>query len=500
MRQIATYGGEMQRSYVSRGGIENTEYTDKSSADNLVEGTLRERKSLRAHIARRLVKWGWFEEYDMPQRFFSVEDARDVRPFVTSHTWSLEKLFCRPRNSRYIAIIRGSGAVTRAQMKSSIICSAIGSALVFFIILAVLVYLQAGAVVTGFILAIAVLLSFPNFMSTYRMYLVGKDIITARTQSKKDCEDQENQVEGYATDRDIEDINFSKRRRPDFVQDKNDSEGMYLVNESFRLTRPTDRCAWILFAIEFFFCFFWPTFSLFLVGNWPLGLLYFAIVGVSALRYYVNAAVVMEEVGHMDLVDGKSEREIWKNQSRLNEIVGSVTKGRSRVLWVGIISVIALAYLGLFAGALGTDQESQEIEDPTYTYLPGFEYKHVNNSLRYPTCDLTSDLQDSPLTSMADYIFLARVAYRGNITQRELDSWFGEGVAVDQKDLVDLYREENKVSSHVSFKLITYPKRSSTQSASNDFAYLAIRGTTNQWEALTVSFLLHLLFDEALYC
>lgn len=27
---------------------------------------------------------------------------RDVRPYVTSYTWSLEKIFCRPKNSRYI--------------------------------------------------------------------------------------------------------------------------------------------------------------------------------------------------------------------------------------------------------------------------------------------------------------------------------------------------------------------------------------------------------------
>jgi hypothetical protein len=34
---------------------------------------------------------------------YSIDDARDVRPFVTFHTWGLEKIFCRPHNSRYIA-------------------------------------------------------------------------------------------------------------------------------------------------------------------------------------------------------------------------------------------------------------------------------------------------------------------------------------------------------------------------------------------------------------
>ena len=481
MRQTATYGGSMNRTYVSRGRIENSEATDKNAEGDLVEGTLKEQLNWRALFGRFFQKCGWFEAYEEPVRFFSVDDARDVRPFITSHTWSLEKLFCRPRNSRYIAIIHGSGAVTRAQMKSSIACSAIGSFLVFFIILSVMVYLEAGAAATGFILAIAVLLSIPNFRSSYRLYKVGKDIIKGRTTSK-----DEKQNEAYATERDLEDVTFSERRR--VGSDRlagSDSEGLYLVSESYRVTSPSPRFAWVLFWIEFIFLFLWPTVSLFSIGNWPLGLLYFLIVGVSGLRHYVNAAIVMEEVGRIDLVDGKSERELWKNQSRLDDIVGNITRGRSRRFWVLLISVIAFAYLALFAGALGTDQESEEIEDPSYTYLNDFEYQPVEDSLRYPTCHITSDLQESPLTSMADYIFLARVAYRGNITQQELDSWFGEGVAEDQPSLVSSYREENSVDSQVSFKLITYPMRESTDGVSRDFAYLAIRGTTNQWEALT---------------
>ena len=46
-----------------------------------------------------------------------------------------------------------------------------------------------------------------------------------------------------------------------------------------------------------------------------LPILYIVVVGFSALRYYINAAVVLEETGHMDLVDGKTPKEVWKEKS-----------------------------------------------------------------------------------------------------------------------------------------------------------------------------------------
>jgi lipase ATG15 len=51
-------------------------------------------------------------------------------------------------------------------------------------------------------------------------------------------------------------------------------------------------------------------------------------------------------------------------------------------------------------------------------------------------------------------------------------------VAVDQVETVDMYRADFNVTSAVSFKLVTFPN-------SGNFAYLLIRGTTNNWDALT---------------
>jgi hypothetical protein len=80
----------------------------------------------------------------------------------------------------------------------------------------------------------------------------------------------------------------------------------------------------------------------------------------------------------------------------------------------------------------------------------------------------------------ADYAFLAGLAYSASheSTQRDLDGWFGKGMAVDQSETVDAYRNETDTSSAVSFKLVTFPNV-------GNFAYVLIRGTTNNWDMLT---------------
>jgi lipase ATG15 len=80
---------------------------------------------------------------------------------------------------------------------------------------------------------------------------------------------------------------------------------------------------------------------------------------------------------------------------------------------------------------------------------------------------------------LADYAFLAGLAYRSpNNTQEDLDGWFGPGIAFDDIGTVEEYRSNFNVTSAVSFKLVTFPN-------SGNFAYVLIRGTTNNWDMLT---------------
>jgi hypothetical protein len=81
---------------------------------------------------------------------------------------------------------------------------------------------------------------------------------------------------------------------------------------------------------------------------------------------------------------------------------------------------------------------------------------------------------------------LAGLAYQSpEVTQPELDSWFGfvadeitgnqTSYAVDHEEEVQAWRTEQNTSSAVSFKLVSI----------KDFAYVLIRGTTNNWDMLT---------------
>lgn len=67
-----------------------------------------------------------------------------------------------------------------------------------------------------------------------------------------------------------------------------------------------------------------------------------------------------------------------------------------------------------------------------------------------------------------------------SITQGELDQWFGgnsTSSALDRQDYVDAYRNATGVDSAVSYKLIEFPHA--------NLALVAVRGTTNAWDALT---------------
>ena len=116
-----------------------------------------------------------------------------------------------------------------------------------------------------------------------------------------------------------------------------------------------------MFFLEITIFYLYPMIALFSVGNYPLGIMFTVLVGISLLRYYVNAAVVLEESGRMDLVDGANEYELWKNQSRLNEIVGNITRGRSLGVWLSVLGSLGFAFLALMLGAVGSGAEDQAI-------------------------------------------------------------------------------------------------------------------------------------------
>ena len=97
------------------------------------------------------------------------------------------------------------------------------------------------------------------------------------------------------------------------------SEAVYLVEENKRITEPSEKFCYAMFAIEFVFLFLWPAITLFII-SWNVAILFVIVASISAARHYINAVVLIEETGNMDLVGGKSPKKKWRNQSRLNTI------------------------------------------------------------------------------------------------------------------------------------------------------------------------------------
>jgi lipase ATG15 len=326
------------------------------------------------------------------------------------------------------------------------------------------VYLGLGTSGTIFMLVILVFLAYPSFDSLRRLMKVGKRLINARNTVRKDAEEASKSLDDEECKR---------------LNDPKASHAVYLVNEIYRINRPTNAFCWTIFTLEVAFFYVWPMGSIYSVGNWPLATLFMIVVGITGLRYYLNAAIVLEETGTLDVVKASCEESLWRKQSRLNEIVGNITRGKSRPAWTLALGVFAFAFVGLFLATVGLNQETSF--DQPFTYVSDFEYQQPEDSIRYPTCEITSDLGASPLKTMADYAFLAGLAYRSDeATQPELDGWFGNSgiVALDQNETVAEYRAANNVTSEVSFKLVTIP-------GAGNFAYVLIRGTQNNWDMLT---------------
>jgi hypothetical protein len=257
LRQISGYSGREYVTFLSRGSIRDSEDTDKGGEANMIKETLTETTSWRA----KLSKWdrlatttglGLYETLAERERVYTVDDARDIRPFLTSHNWTLEKIFCRPRNSRYIAVLKGPGALTRRQLRSSFLCTVVGSFLLFFVLLAFLVYAGLGSTFTIFMVIACLIVAYPSFYSTYRLYRVGSDLIELRTMFKV--------PRSLQASRSAEPIPISSARpdmshydRDSFAVLNEESEAAYYVTHSYRITRATDRLCWIMLAVELLF-------------------------------------------------------------------------------------------------------------------------------------------------------------------------------------------------------------------------------------------------------
>jgi lipase ATG15 len=208
---------------------------------------------------------------------------------------------------------------------------------------------------------------------------------------------------------------------------------------------------------------------------------------VSLFRYFLNAAVILEEVGDFRGLSGKDEYGKWKNQSRTSDIVANITRSRSRWAWTIVLGFFLVITMVLGVGAL-TGDTSQTTGGYNITLVSGFSYSREENSLPYPSCnlDFNAHVPSGGIIATRDFAFLSAMAYEGNSTvvQEQLDTWFGSNFSYNMPGVVDQFRNEtNRELSIVTYKLYSFPNVSSTLGA--PFAVVGIRGSQNSWDWLT---------------
>jgi hypothetical protein len=417
-----------------------------------------------------------FKRLEHPYVLHTIDDVLDNRPFVTKYTWSLERFFCRPKNSRYVAIIHGPGALTKNQIYSSFICSAIGTMLLLLLMTSCLVWLELPKTFIIIIVLASILYAWNSLKSERRLAKIAKQALKQETEGNgNDPENSEvvlNEGE-HSLER------MPSRRASD--SDETPNGGVYLVSLEERVTEAKEHLCWIMLGLELAVFFVYPIITLFALRNWITGLLFIIITAFENVRHYINLICVIEETGNMNRIDGVDAKDRWVNQSRLSHLIVSITSDKSRIVWHSLMTFLGVIYLALFFGALG------DTADPTFdqelTFLDDFYYPAQPMDIRYSTCSLggtTTGNMFGENATLADFAFLSALPYLPDeIATKELVSWFRGIEVVEDKDTVDEYRNRtDSTSSLVFFRLFRF------KTTGKDKGVISIRGTQNNWDLL----------------
>ena len=346
LRQKHNYSGTRRSAYIARSVFTTTEDTEDVTKAQIYEDTRQESFTIWTRITQTYLS-SFYKTLDPPRKLYTMEDVQDYRPFLTKNTWSLERVFCRPRRSRYIAIVQGPGSLTRSQFRSSFICSLIGTALIALIFVSVLVWFHLSGVFVLLAFIIVVIAALGSLRGAYTLYKLHRDLTKVRT-LKKEGKDDDTDEEEFAkeeaqgaNDEESKGLTPSAMRQTTSIRvwkkaGKAPSEGVFLVEDYERVTEAEEKLCYFMLGLEFIVFFLYPAVALFVV-SWNMAVLFVLVAFVSATRHYINAAVIIEETGNMELVGGSTKEKKWEKMSRLNTIVTAISTAKSRNLWVAIL-------------------------------------------------------------------------------------------------------------------------------------------------------------------
>mmetsp|Transcript_69394 Transcript_69394/g.103256 ORF Transcript_69394/g.103256 Transcript_69394/m.103256 type:complete len:1021 (+) Transcript_69394:57-3119(+) len=496
LRQVNRWSGSKHVSYIARGNVISKNSVRDHQFKN--KKALSEKYDLLAHIGFALAKpdfKGAVTVLDEPVQIYAIDEARGIMPVTTGYSWSLEKIYCRNRQQRRIAVVKGPGAITKSQARSNFACAIVGKVLILFAVSSFLSWME----LSPFVVLIASLLIIIFFcLGLRRDYALFKNYRKIHHFKNSAFEDAVLTLRSKALS--VIGKEEEEEQSDDDDEENGQSEGLYNVKETYRVTRPKLWLCWVFFALEITIGFLIPFIIFMASGFWSIGLLFLLLSLFSGLRHYLNAPMLLQELGTLDLVaqpssenqaggvvrigrgvvSGKEDSEKkWTEMHRISEIVGTISQARSRKLLNAVFVFFAIVLLALLGLAGATGDQSEENANPT-TLLSDFKYEG-HPDIRYPTCNVDVFVPHGISPASFDYAFASQVAYKGSLTaQAELDTWFGaEGFAVYNGAIVDEFKRDfNYVGSRTEYRLIEFP-------LIPGLAVVVVRGTSNAFDALT---------------
>ncbi|CAJ1933045.1 unnamed protein product [Cylindrotheca closterium] len=496
LRQTRRMSGYVTSSGLARNVFTNTEATDHTRKSQIYKSSLEIHTPIWTRLVSCMPSFLYTNLSENPKTIHTIPDVQDYRPFLTKHTWSLERIFCRPEPSRYISIVRGPGALTKGQLRSSVICSLLSMFFICLLVAGFLVWFGLGAGPIIVFLLIVLALSWSSLRNTYTLVRLGKDLIEVREAKKtnykkaQDKAQKEGDEENGQAAPPAAAAESEPSRRSTVTFQKTDhkakiSEAVFHITQLERHYEPTEALCWISFIVELGIFFVYPTISLFYIGDSSLGGVFVVLSIVSNIRWYMNIVTAIEETGNMDLVGGDTPAETWANKARLNQIVGSISANGAYKGWRVLMTSLGFAFILILLTTFDSGAIAAAAAPLTYLPYGEWEYPGASEDMRYPTCTL-SRLKGgfADQSTMLDFAWMAGAAYvADNQTQASLDTWFENSPGVmDLQPVVDEFRsrEDPKNEIAVKFKLISVPG----PGAGETTAIIMIRGTVNQFDML----------------
>ncbi len=208
-----------------------------------------------ARLSMKSCMSGLYTALDTPLRQSNVDEVLESTPLVTNASWGLESVYCRNRNSRFMAIIDGEAALTKEQVRSSIACFAFGTIMTLFFIVSFLVWMGVSASGIIFITVAYAIYVFNSVRKAVGLTSAYKNVFN----------------DDHAVDL------------------RTKSNAIYQVQETFRVSEPKAWVYWTVFVLEVTVFGLIPLIALFVAGNNRVGIVFIIMFFFCLIRDVCSA-------------------------------------------------------------------------------------------------------------------------------------------------------------------------------------------------------------------